>query len=100
MISCILAFYIAVSGVPALLSQPAQAADPDALYAHRDDLASARRAEAIWAERLRASPKDFDSAWKLARARYWLGGHATGTDLKTIYEAGIEAGRTASGLEP
>jgi TRAP transporter T-component len=100
MISCILAFYIAVSGVPALLSRPAQPADPDALYAHRDDLASARRAEAIWAERLRRSPKDFESAWKLARARYWIGGHVPEADRKATYEAGIEAGRAASTLEP
>jgi TRAP transporter T-component len=100
MISCILAFYIAASGGLAPPARPAQPADPDALYARRDDLASARRAEAIWAERLRTSPKDFESAWKLARARYWIGGHVAAADRKAAYEAGIEAGRAAAQLEP
>jgi len=80
---------------------PAQApADPDALYAHRDDLPNARQAAAIWAERLQKNPKDFESAWKLARARYWIGGHATGDDRKAIFEGGIEAGRAAIAIEP
>ena len=53
------------------------AADPDALYAQRDgsrQRATGRRQ--IWAGRLAANPRDFEAAWKLARARYWLGGHA------------------------
>ena len=78
----------------------AQAADPDALYARRADLASARQAAAIWAERLRDHPTDVDSAWKLARARYWLGGHATDAERKALYEAGIAAGRAAVAIEP
>ena len=76
------------------------AADPDALYAQRDDLASARKASAIWEERLKANPKDYESAWKLARARYWLGGHAAADERKALLEQGIEAGRTAAALEP
>ena len=109
MISCILAFYIAVPApLPALApgaapvgpTTQAAATDPDALYARRDDLQSARRAEAIWAERLKANPRDFEAAWKLARARYWLGGHAPETERKTLLEGGIAAGRTAAALEP
>lgn len=75
-------------------------ADPDALYARRDDLTSARRAERIWEERLRARPSDFESAWKLARARYWIGGHVPESERKAVYEAGIEAGRAAVKVEP
>jgi hypothetical protein len=108
MISCILPFYIALSGTPAVLTAPAvaplraveQAADADALYAHRDDLASAKRAEAIWAERLAKNPRDFEAAWKLARARYWLGGHAVDADRKATLEAGIAAARAAMTVEP
>lgn len=74
--------------------------DPDALYARREDLASARAAEKIWADRLARDPKDFVSAWKLARARYWLGGHAAEPDRKTLYEAGIAAGRAAIAAAP
>ena len=73
----------------------AQAQDPDALYAQREQLPSAQAAEAIWAARLARDPKDFESAWKLARARYWLGGHAAEKDRKPTFEAGIAAGRTA-----
>lgn len=102
MISCILAFYIAVfpqSGGSAAVAAPlAQPANPDALYAHRDDLASAREAARLWQARLTADPRDFDSAWKLARARYWLGGHASEADRKTILEDGIAAARTAATL--
>ena len=75
-------------------------ADPDALYAARTDLAKAREAAAIWAERLRGNPKDFEAAWKLARARYWLGGHAPEGERKTFLEEGIAAGRAAVALEP
>ena len=105
--------YIAVVGAPEstrLKLQPdwtatihaAQnaAADPDALYAQRDDLASARKAAAIWEERLKANPKDYESAWKLARTRYWLGGHAAADERKALLEQGIAAGRTAAALEP
>ena len=101
MISCILAFYIAASaGLVASHDLPspvvlAQSADPDALYAQRGDLPSARRAEAIWAERLAGNPRDFESAWKLARARYWIGGHAPAGEGKTTLEAGIAAARAA-----
>jgi len=51
------------------------AKDPDKLYADREQLSSARQAADIWEARLTANPKDFESAWKLARAAYWLGGH-------------------------
>lgn len=74
--------------------------DPDQLYAHRDDLASARAAEKIWAERVARDPKDFESAWKLAKTRYWLGGHATADERKRLYEAGVAAGRAAIAIAP
>jgi TRAP transporter TatT component family protein len=110
MMSCIFLLYIAVvttpesvrlrAETPAIQAAPIAAADPDALYAHRDDLASARKAAGIWEERLKANPKDYESAWKLARARYWLGGHATESERKALLEQGIDAGRVAAALEP
>ena len=108
MMSCIWLLYIALITpldaalqlqVPAPAAVPATA-DPDALYRRRDDLASAREAEAIWAQRLRANPRDFESAWKLARVRYWLGGHAPAADRKTVLEGGIDAARAAAAIEP
>jgi tetratricopeptide (TPR) repeat protein len=77
------------------------AEDPDALYRERESLEHAMRAVEIWAARLRANPRDFESAWKLARGRYWLGtnGLAQGA-RKAALEQGIEAGRAASQIEP
>jgi uncharacterized membrane protein len=77
-----------------------QAEDPDALYKQRENFPMARQAEGIWAERLAKDPKDFESAWKLARARYWLGGHAEEKHRKTYLESGIAAGRAAIGVAP
>jgi hypothetical protein len=100
MTSCILVLYIAVLGSPALAQAQAASGDPDALYAAREDGASATRAAAIWAERLQRDPRDFESAWKLARARYWLGGHAPAHERKSLLEDGIRAGRAAVDISP
>lgn len=96
--SCILLFYLAVHASLAVAPQPA--ADPDALYAHRAEIASARSAADIWQARVAQNPKDFDSAWKLARARYWLGGHAPEGERRAFLEQGIAAARAAIALEP
>jgi tetratricopeptide (TPR) repeat protein len=77
-----------------------QAADPDALYRQRETIASAQQAESIWSERLSKDAKDFESAWKLARARYWLGTHADETRRKAFLEGGIAAGRAAVAIAP
>lgn len=102
MISCIFVFYIAAFGVtgPQTAAIPAEAADPDALYAKRDDVASAGRAASAWADRLARNPRDFESAWKLSRARYWLGGHGPEAERKPALEAGIAAARVAIGIGP
>jgi hypothetical protein len=94
MMSCILALYLA------LFAAPAAAQDADALYARRDDPASARQAAEIWQAQLAADPRNFDAAWKLARARYWLGGHLPATERKPALEAGIAAARAAIALQP
>jgi hypothetical protein len=77
-----------------------RAEDPDALYKQREDLAVAQRAERIWSERIAKDPKDCESAWKLARARHWLGGHAEEHARKAFLESGITAGRAAIARAP
>ncbi len=72
----------------------------DALYADRANLASARQAADIWAKELAANPNAFEPAWKLARADYWLGGHAPQDEQRRFYEQGIEAARKAAAVEP
>lgn len=70
--------------------------DPDALYKDRENVASATRAADIWAARLAANSKDFESAFKLAQARYWLGTNGLPeAQRKTALEAGIVAARAA-----
>ena len=96
MMSCILVFYLAVFGT--LTSQPA--GDPDALYVQRENTDSARRAAEIWASRLQRNASDFEAAWKLARARFWLGGRVPRHERKALLEAGIAAGRAAVAAQP
>jgi len=74
--------------------------DPDALYRDRENPASAKKAAGIWESRLAANPKDFDAAWKLARARYWLGTNGLPEpERKPALEAGIAAGRGAVAID-
>lgn len=76
-------------------------ADPDALYSERESLPQAMQAESIWAARLTRDPRDFESAWKLARARYFLGTRLPEAGRrKARLEAGIAAGRAAVALQP
>ena len=97
--SSIAVFYIAALAIPAVLQAQTQA-DPDALYRERAVLAKAREAVSIWNARLAKNPSDFESAWKLARAAYWLGGHNDPAARRADLERGVEAGRQASMLEP
>lgn len=110
--SCIVVLYLLV--FPALLAQaPAQpaleagstasqtqSADPDALYAKRANVTLAEQAAAIWQSRLQKNPNDFDSAWKLARASYWIGTQAAELERRGALEQGISAGRAATRIEP
>src|SRR5882672_3980109 len=93
--SCILVFYIAVFSTPALSQD-----DPDALYRERTDIAKAHRAADIWSARLAANSRDFESAWKLARANYWLGTQGPPGERRAALDRGTEAGRIASMIYP
>jgi tetratricopeptide (TPR) repeat protein len=84
---------LAVSGQGALR-------DPDRLYDDRAHLASAVEAAQIWESRVSGGAPDYDAAWKLARVRYWLGGHVSQEERRAQYERGIEAGKRAIALEP
>jgi len=82
---------------------PAQAApqdDPDALYRDRSDPGLAQQAADIWTTRLAANPRDFESAWKLARAQYWIGTQGPSGERRAALGRGTDAGRRASMIEP
>jgi cytochrome c-type biogenesis protein CcmH/NrfG len=116
--SCIFVLYLAVFGVssrPVIAdarSTPLQwrvtsasaiveqTDDPDALYAKREDVSSAQQAARIWQSRLQQNPNDFESAWKLARASYWIGTQGPEAQRRATLEQGVTAGRTATRLEP
>jgi tetratricopeptide (TPR) repeat protein len=83
---------------PAAQVQPP--ADPDALYAEREHLPSALDAARAWEARLAGGARDFEAAWKLARACYWLGGHVPAGERRAQYERGIAAARRAVEWEP
>ena len=94
---------VALAQTPALPGAAMSALpDPEPLYRDRERAASALAAERIWAERVAARAADFESAWKLARIRYWLGTNGPGTpdEKKRVLERGIEAGRTAMAAQP
>jgi tetratricopeptide (TPR) repeat protein len=72
--------------------------EADDLYAEREDLGKARRAAELWSARLAQTPTDFEAAWKLSRARYWLGHHDTQNLRRGHLEAGIADARKAIAL--
>jgi tetratricopeptide (TPR) repeat protein len=90
---------IAITPLDARAGVQVAAGDPDALYKDRENPASAKQAAEIWAARLAANQKDFDSACKLAQARYWLGTNGLpAPERKAALEGGIAAARTAIAL--
>jgi hypothetical protein len=89
--------YIALFFAPAALQAQA---DPDALYRERATPGSAEAAADAWSARLAANPKDVESAWKLARACYWIGTHGPVAGRRAALERGMEAARQAAALAP
>jgi tetratricopeptide (TPR) repeat protein len=75
-------------------------AQADRLYASRETLDRAREAAAIWSAKSAASAADFESAWKLARAQYWIGSHVPKDQARTEFEKGMDAARRASAAAP
>jgi hypothetical protein len=71
--------------------------DPEELYRQRENLASARRAAALWAA---TAASDFEAAWKVARASYWIGTHGPEAGRRAALEQGVSAGETAARLRP
>jgi tetratricopeptide (TPR) repeat protein len=109
--SCIVVLYLLVFPAPlaqattepqssASASIQHASADPDSLYAKRANVALAQQAATIWQSRLQKNPNDFESAWKLARASYWIGTQALESVRRAALDQGITAGRAATRIEP
>jgi len=100
LVACLIALVLVTSSSAppdVYASGTAQSDDPDALYRHREDLPSARRAADLWAER---ATTDFESAWKLARTCYWLGTRGVPDERRAVLERGVKAGESAARFEP
>jgi hypothetical protein len=95
--ACIRVFYIALFAASGALHAQE---DPDQLYRARADVTRARAAASLWEARLAADPRDFESAWKIARAMYWIGGHDAPAARRPALERGVAAGRQAAALQP
>lgn len=91
-----------ISAVHSIAGRPQALDDADAFYAAREKPDSAQRAVAIWRDRLSGSPDDVESAWKLARAYYWLGtnGLDDRDERKRALEDGVAAARRVIVLAP
>jgi tetratricopeptide (TPR) repeat protein len=71
-------------------------AQADELYRHRDDLASARKAADLYEKE---SATNFEAAWKLSRAAYWLATAGTEKEQKAARDRGVRAGEQAIKLD-
>jgi tetratricopeptide (TPR) repeat protein len=54
----------------------------------------------MWRSEMARDANAFDPAWKLARADYWLGGHAPEREQRALFEDGIAAARKAIARQP
>ena len=89
----------AAAGLVSMQAAQDTAKDPDRLYTDREHVQSALDAASIWEARLKNDPKNFEAAWKLARACYWLGGHTAAGEQRAQFERGIEAARQATVMQ-
>jgi tetratricopeptide (TPR) repeat protein len=79
---------------------PASTADPktqaDDFYAQRADVMKVRQALIVLRQAYTANPSDYEIAWRLARANYYLGTHSTDdTETEKAFRDGTEAGKMA-----
>jgi tetratricopeptide (TPR) repeat protein len=75
-------------------------AEADRLYSARERLDAARRAADLYAAAFERDPQNFEAAWKLARAGYWLGGHVAADAIRAECERGMAGARAALRLAP
>jgi tetratricopeptide (TPR) repeat protein len=76
-------------------------AEADKLYAGREDLNKARVAVAALRQARTADYGNYEAAWKLARAAFYVGDHTdNNSERDDMFREGIEAGKVAVTLQP
>lgn len=79
----------------------AKVAEAENLYNGRADMAKARSAVASLRAARAADYGNYEAAWKLARAAYFVGDHTTNADESTeMFRQGVDAGKAAVQLQP
>jgi len=79
----------------------AKIAEGDQLYEGRQDMAKARVAVAALRQAVIADYGNYDAAWKLSRASFYVGDHTENSDeADDMYRAGVESGKVAVKLQP
>lgn len=76
-------------------------AEADTLYTGRDDLNKARVAVAALRQARTADYGNYEAAWKLSRAAFYVGDHTdNNSERDDMFREGIEAGKNAITLQP
>lgn len=76
-------------------------AEADTLYEGREDINKARVAVAALRQARTADYSNYDAAWKLARAAFYVGDHTeSDSERDDLFREGIEAGKAAVALQP
>jgi len=78
----------------------AKITEGDQLYAAREDISKARVAVAAYRQAVTADYGNYEAAWKLARASFYVGDHTDSDDESdNMFRTGIEAGKAAVKLQ-
>lgn len=75
-------------------------AEGDALWEGREDLQKARVAVTALRQARTADYGNYDAAWKLARAAFFVGDRTNGEEQDDMFREGTEAGKAAVQLQP
>jgi tetratricopeptide (TPR) repeat protein len=72
----------------------------DQLYGQREDMSKARVAVAAYRQAVTADYGNYDAAWRLSRASFYVGDHTNNDDeAENMFRTGIEAGKAAVKLQ-
>ncbi|HEX5890238.1 MAG TPA: TRAP transporter TatT component family protein [Pyrinomonadaceae bacterium] len=76
-------------------------AEADALYDGREDINKARVAVAALRQARTADYSNYEAAWKLSRAAFYVGDRTdSDSERDDMFREGVEAGKVAVGLQP
>src|SRR5688500_5240251 len=76
-------------------------AEAEPLWEGREDLAKARVAVAALRQARTADYGNYEAAWKLARASFYVGDHTdNASEQDDMFREGIESGKAAIALQP